>query len=290
MQHGVVSHAQLRALGLSRRAIEHRIARKRLIPVYRGVYAVGRAGLGKEGRWLASVLAVGPGCALSHPSAVALWALRPHVPEVTHVTSPRRRRTHRDVIVHHTLLPADELTIELGIPVTTVARTLFDFASCAARAEVQLAINEAERRGLGDAPSLPELIERYPRHRGVRVLRQVLGDGWVGRGITRSVLEKRFLAFLAKTGLPRPEVNASLQTGDRWVEVDCLWRSARLIVELDGHAYHADRVAFERDRARDRKLAAAGWRVIRVTWRQLVHEPQPLASDLRALLNRREEP
>jgi hypothetical protein len=237
---------------------------------------------------MGAVLATGPDSALSHPSAVALWGLRPHVPGPTHITAPRRRRPPRHVIVHRALLPADELTVKPGIPVTTVARTLFDFASYATRAEVELAINEAERRGLGDAPSLPELIERYPRHRGVRVLRDVLGDGSVGRGIARSVLEERFVAFLAEAGLPRPAVNASLEIGDGWVEVDCLWRSARLIVELDGHAYHADRVAFERDRARDRELAAAGWRVIRVTWRQVVHEPQALASDLRALLRREE--
>jgi very-short-patch-repair endonuclease len=237
---------------------------------------------------MAAVLATGPGSALSHPSAVALWGLRPHVPGVTHVTAPRRRRPPRLVIVHRSPLPADELTVELGIPVTTVARTLFDFASCAPRTQVELAINEAERRRLGDSLSLPELIERYPRHRGVRVLRDVVGDGWVGRGMTRSVLEERFLKFVVEADLPSPEINASLPVGDGWVEVDLLWRSARLIVELDGHAFHAGRAAYERDRARDRALSVAGWRVIRVTWRQLVHEPFALAADLRTLLNQRE--
>jgi very-short-patch-repair endonuclease len=57
-------------------------------------------------------------------------------------------------------------------------------------------------------------------------------------------------------------------------EVDLLWPEQRLIVEVDGYAFHSTRAAFERDRARDAELIAAGYRVIRVTWRQLVEEPE----------------
>jgi Transcriptional regulator, AbiEi antitoxin len=219
-QHGVVSHDQLLRVGLSRRAIEHRIGRGRLFPIHRGVYAVGRAGLGNDGRWMAAVLAAGRDAVLSHLSAAGLWALRHYRHPITHVTSPRRRRGRRHVIVHQASLPADEVTVELGIPVTTVARTLFDFASYAPRAELELAINEAERRGLADAPSLPELIERYPRHKGVLALRSALGDGWVGLGVARSVFEERFLAFVRKAGLPQPEVNVSVHASGQWFEVD----------------------------------------------------------------------
>jgi very-short-patch-repair endonuclease len=59
-------------------------------------------------------------------------------------------------------------------------------------------------------------------------------------------------------------------------EVDFLWREQRLIVEVDGYAYHGTRAAFERDRARDADLQARGYRVMRVTWRQLVDEPEAL--------------
>ena len=68
------------------------------------------------------------------------------------------------------------------------------------------------------------------------------------------------------------------------IEADCLWRRERLVVELDGYTAHATRAAFERDRARDRRLQAAGWRVVRITWRQLHDEPQEVAAELRALL------
>jgi hypothetical protein len=110
----------------------------------------------------------------------------------------------------------------------------------------------------------------------------VLGPG---TRLTRSELEDRFLAFLAAAGLPRPATNVWLRPGGRWIEADCLWHGPRLIVELDGHATHATRSAFESDRARDRALTAAGWRVIRITWRQLRDEPEAIARDLRAALD-----
>jgi hypothetical protein len=93
-----------------------------------------------------------------------------------------------------------------------------------------------------------------------------------------------FLAFLSKYRLPRPEVNAALRVGDRWIEADCLWRAKRVIVELDGRAAHDTAAAYEDDRARDRAATAAGWRVVRVTWRQLHDDPDELAADLRVLL------
>jgi very-short-patch-repair endonuclease len=86
--------------------------------------------------------------------------------------------------------------------------------------------------------------------------------------------------------LPRPEVNAGLEVRGGWLEVDCLWRSSRVIVELDGRAAHATAAAFEHNRARDRALAGAGWHAIRITWRQLHDEPEAVAADLRRLLGR----
>jgi very-short-patch-repair endonuclease len=68
------------------------------------------------------------------------------------------------------------------------------------------------------------------------------------------------------------------------VEVDCLWRDQGVIVELDGHASHSTRATFESDRARDRMLAVAGHRVVRVTWRHLHQDADSLDADLRALL------
>ena len=97
-------------------------------------------------------------------------------------------------------------------------------------------------------------------------------------------LAERFLTFLDAHALPRPKLNVQLDVHGRLLECDCVWRSEGVVVELDGHAAHAPRVAFERDRARDRALNAAGWRVLRITWRQLHREAEAVAADLRALV------
>src|SRR5215212_9578539 len=75
-QHGLVTRRQLLELGLSADAIKHRIAKGRLHPVWRGVYAVGRPELTRYGWLMAAVLACGPGAALSHESAAELWEIR----------------------------------------------------------------------------------------------------------------------------------------------------------------------------------------------------------------------
>ena len=235
---------------------------------------------------MAAVLAGGAGAVLSHRPAAALWELRGWDGAVD-VTCPGRRSSRPGLRVHEIALPADEVTVRGGIPVTTVARTLFDLAAVLPRHRLEQAFGEAERRGLGDTPSLPELVARYPGRRGVATLRAVLAAGRIGLDIPRSELEARFLAFLRDRHLPHPEVNASITARGRWLEVDCLWRPAALIAELDGHAFHADDDAYEGDRIRDRMLTADGWNVVRVTWRQLHLETDQLEADLRASLARR---
>jgi len=87
-----------------------------------------------------------------------------------------------------------------------------------------------------------------------------------------------------RAGLSRPKANAYVEIAGRLIECDRLWHTERLIVELDGYATHAPHTPFEADRARDRALQVAGWRVVRITWRQLHAEPARVARDLRALL------
>jgi very-short-patch-repair endonuclease/predicted transcriptional regulator of viral defense system len=277
-QHGVVARAQLLELRIGPRAIDHRLAVGRLYALHRGVFAVGHRVIGAEGRWMAAVLAAGDGAALSHRSAGALWMLRPDGRRID-VTVPRQRRARRGVTLHVASLQEDERTVRRGIPVTTAARTLLDLAAVVPRHALERAVHEAEVQRLGDATPLPELVERHRGRRGVARLRAVLD---VGAQHTRSDLEARFLALLDDHGLPRPATNVVVEG----LEVDCLWRDARLVAELDGHAVHATRRAFEGDRARDRALLAAGLRVVRVTWRQVRDEPGALAADLSALLAR----
>ena len=79
-------------------------------------------------------------------------------------------------------------------------------------------------------------------------------------------------------------MNATIEAEGTTPEVDCLWPAEGLIVELDGQETHATPRAFEEHRARDRRLAVAGYRVVRVTWRQLRDDPRGVAEAVRALL------
>jgi very-short-patch-repair endonuclease len=247
--------------------------------VYPSVYSVGHPRLTDEGRWMAVVLASGPGAVASHRSGAAVWRLL--ASERLEVTAPRPRIV-RGIVVHRSHLREDEVAHVRGIPVTTVARTVVDLAAVVPMPLVERAINEAEYRGLLKAESLAELEERYSGRRGIRTITWIV-EG-LNAGVTRSELEARFLRFLRKGGLPLPRLNVNLVIDGRWIQCDCVWHERRVIVELDGRAAHATAAAFERDRARDRALAAHGWRVVRVTWRQMRDEPQALAADLSGIL------
>jgi hypothetical protein len=289
-QHGVVARRQLLALGLGNGAVDHRVECGRLLAIHRGVYTVGHPALSVEGRWMAAVLACGLGAVLSHRSAAALWGMRSTSRTRAEVTVRRYLHARPGIQCHYSDLPFDEVTTLRGIPVTTPARTLLDLAAVLDRRRVERAANEAEIRRLADTLSLEDLVVRHPRRAGLATIRAILEAGAIGAAVTRSELEDRFLEFLDGAGLTRPQVNAALRLRERWVEADCLWHPQRLVVELDGHATHRTAAAYEADRRRDRALSAAGWRVVRVTWRQLHGEPEALAADLRTLLARAPDP
>ncbi len=236
----------------------------------------------RESQIMAAVLLGGAGAVASHRSAAWLRSLLPY-PAVVDVTVKQRRRRRPGIRLHERALPPDEVTVHDAIPVTTVPRTIFDLAAVLPPRQVERAISEAEYQRLTDPLSLQDMLDRHPRHRGVATVRATLARADLGTSVTRSELEEWFLAFLDRHGIERPRINAGLQLNGRWIEVDCVWDAHRLIVELDGRAAHATSRGFERDRARDRALQVAGWRVVRLTWRQLLEDAEAVAADLRSL-------
>jgi very-short-patch-repair endonuclease len=101
----------------------------------------------------------------------------------------------------------------------------------------------------------------------------------------RSELEARLLALVATSGLPRPVCNRAVMVGDERIEVDFLWSEQRVVVETDGEKFHANSLAFERDRKRDRLLQVDGYRVLRFTHRQVEIEPEAVIASIRELLD-----
>lgn len=285
-QHGVVARRQLIALGLGEDAIDSRLRTGRLWRLHRGVYAVGHDGVSRDGRWLAAVLTVGEGAVLSHRSAAELWGVwRVIADHPIDVSAPSSTRPPPGIRRHYLHLTPFETTTRSRIPVTRLARTLFDIAGETSEEGLEGAIREAEYLHRFRLAELEALLEHHPGRRGARTIRACLRRlGRSPRGRVRSRMEVRFAALLARSDLPEPQLNAILDLGDRRIEADCLWPEQRVVVELDGAAAHRTRVAFESDRERDRRLQAAGWRVVRITWRQL-DDPAALVADLRRLFS-----
>jgi hypothetical protein len=284
-QHGVISLAQLRRLGLTSSGVRNRVACGRMTPVHEGVYATGHAPLSQTGRWMAAVLACGPGSALCGRSAGALHGLIKERAVIEVVAPGRRGKARPGVTVRErTLLEPRDRTAVDGIPCTSVARTLLDLAATLWPDELVRACERAEELRLFDLRAIDDVVERNRGRRGVRRLRIAVDSMRPAEPAVRSELERLFLRLCEREGLPRPHVNAWIELPGGGLEVDFSWPAARLVVEVDGAAYHSDTVAFERDRERDRQLLLAGWRVMRVTWRQLTLQPADLGSALRALL------
>lgn len=276
-QYGIVARAQLIASGLGRGAIDHRLANARLHRVHRGVYAVGHPALAPLAREFAAVLACGEGAVLSHRSAAHVWELHPAGDGDVDVTVASRDCGRRPGLrVHRTgeLDPRD-VRRRHRIPITAPARTLLDLAEVVPYRELERAVDEAQARGLARRKELLRLLARARGRRGVARLRALL-DREEGPALTRSEAEERLLALVRAACLPTPAVNARIAG----YEVDFLWRDERLVVEVDGYAFHSGRRAFERDRLRDADLQAIGFRVVRVTWRQIVDEPEALIARL----------
>jgi Protein of unknown function (DUF559) len=272
------------SLGFGSDAIAHRLAVGRFHAVFAGVYAVGHLAIGSEGRWMAAVLASGEGAVLSHRSAARLWSLRIEAPGENEVTISRSTGPIRGLRRHRSVLLPDEFAVRNGIPVTCVARTLFDIAAGMAPWEFERAVREAEFLRLSQPPTLEEVYKRRRGRRGAKLVGATLESlSRLPGGASRSGLEDRFLRFVRRIELPTPETNVLLRLGSTTYEADCVWREQRLIAELDGHQAHGTRSAFEEDRERDRRMQAHGWRVVRITWRHLNH-PESLANDLRGLL------
>jgi very-short-patch-repair endonuclease len=272
--HGVVTTRQLLDAGISGDGINHRVKHRRLVRLHRGVYQVGPIAA-PYGREMAALLALGDGAALSHHTAAAIWGFRAAHEGDVHVTIKRGRGASRPGIrVHRTR--SLKAAVKDGLRLTTPTRTLLDLAPQLSQHDLDCAVEQA----LVNRLTTHDEIERACRtaRKGAARLRAAL---LTEPGLTRSEAERRLRKLIRAAGLPRPVSNTRVAG---W-EVDVLWPEHKLVVEVDGFAFHGSRHAFERDRRKDADLVAAGYRVVRFTWRQIVHEPEVVIARLAVLLH-----
>jgi very-short-patch-repair endonuclease len=198
------------------------------------------------------------------------------------VTIPGRKVDARDGIKIHrvSMLDRRDVTRRFRIPVVTPARALLDLAAAANPRELERAYAEGQAKRRITRTAVEAVLARNGRRAGTGVLRELLEkDG--PPSLTRSEAEERLLRLIRSSGLPDPDVNARVGP----YEVDFLWPREQLVVEVDGFQFHSSRQAFERDRRRDAELLARGYRVIRVTWRQIVSAPEAVMERLSQALN-----
>ncbi|MGA8217441.1 MAG: hypothetical protein WB771_02655 [Solirubrobacterales bacterium] len=226
---------------------------------------------------MAAVKACGEGALLAGRAAAHLFGLMrggPPAPEVIQMGQrrPRGVRTRRS----HWIAPADA-TRWLGIPVTTIPRTLVDLAAVLSKPELARAVHEADVRHRVNPTAVEAVLARRHNWPGARSLRRIL---WGELPVTLSKLESDFLDRLREAALPLPEVNRRID--GRYV--DCRWPANRLTVELDGYQYHHTRHAWEQDRQREREARGRGDEFRRYTWTDVNEDPGTMLTELRALL------
>jgi hypothetical protein len=277
MQHGVLTLGQLVAVGLSETAIHKRASGGHLHRIHVGVYAIVPASLlSLKARYLAAVLACGPGAVLSHRSAADLHGLRATARAGIDGMVPGTASHDRPGIDAHSsvTLTAAATIVADAIPITTVARTALDLAAVVPRRTVERALDQAEILEVFDLGALTDQLDRNPRHPGAAVLKSVLDEHAVGSTETWSELEELALEATRTAGVPPPEVNAWVDPGDGEppMRIDFVWRAQRVTLEVDSRRYHQTGRAFDGDRRRDQRMFRAGWRPLRVTFRQLKRE------------------
>lgn len=240
---------------------------------------MGRPELSERGRWIAAVLACGPGAMLSHATAAALWGMRIGTEQLIHVSvAAETRHRHRGLRVHRRAPTVDlEPRLREGIPVSGPVATLVDIAA-SAPGQLELAVNEADRLGLIDPEALSAAVARLPPRQGVGRLGRLLERQ--SFALTDSELERHFLRIVQAAGLPRPKTQ-------QWVNgfrVDFYWPDLRLVVETDGLSYHRTPSQQERDRRRDQAHTSVGLANLRFTHSQVRYEAAYVRSVLESTI------
>ena len=282
-QWGNITRQQLLAVGVDDDAIRYRVRMGRLYRVFRGVYSVGHPPTTPHQRAAAAVLACGPGAALSHSSAMTLWGYWRQWDKPFEVTVVGDRRASGIRVHRSTTLRRQDVTVQLGIRVTTPARTLLDMSLRLKDKALKRAVSDALHSPWMTKDQLAETLARHPTAPGSKRIAALIG---VTGTPTRSGWEDEFPKFCADHGLPAPIMGEPLHG----YILDALFPVEKVIVELDGWEFHKSKIAFEDDRERDAEMLAHGYVTVRMTWERIHGRPRREARRLQNILDRAHAP
>lgn len=278
----VAGRDELLRQGFTASRIKNWLRGRRLTKLFRGIYAYGRDIETREAAWRAALLVAGSGSALTSRSALELWGaarlLRP-IPQTIYVATPRDRAgKYRGIsaalrntwvhVVRRRFEPGD-VREKNGLALMRAALALLDFAVSAPELDVKFAFLELCRLRLFGERDVAFCFRRSVGKRGAMKVKPLLGL-WVPElNRIKSVLEGLFLLSWVPRRWKMPEVNAKVFGR----EVDFLWRKEGIALELDGDAFHTDPIARQRDLEKTRYLESKGLKVIRITWKEFMEDP-----------------
>lgn len=280
-QGAVLTRAQLRGSGVTRRQLDRLVATESLVRVGRGLYTqVGVAGGWEAELWMA-VLDAGPGAVAYRLSAGAWWQLDGVPAGAIEVAVGRGHQSRSARTCRLPTLKAEQVTHHHGLPITTTARTLADLGGVASHGTVERALESSLRTGLVALEEV-EALAGSLRSRGAGVLRSVLAVRPRGAPPTGSDAETLFAQIARRCGLPPPERQYRVLLRGREYRLDFAWPALRLAVEIDGFEVHGRPGALRADLRRQNRIQLDGWLILRFTWADLVQHPLEVEGDLRA--------
>jgi len=284
-QLGIVTLEQLRSAGLSDSAIRRRVDGRRLERVLPGVVRICGSQRSEAQTLMAYLLYAGPTAALSHRSAARRWGWDPFCND-THVelTVDRDLRV-AGAHIYRGALPPSDVGILHRLRVTSPVRTIVDLAGVVTEEELEIALDCGLVVSRLDTERIRRALERIGRQgrRGCGVLHRLLGEREDGRPLGTSPLEVRFVRFLRRNRLPRPVSQYPISVSGRNFVLDFAYPERRLAIETDGYRWHASRERFESDRDKSNALSLEGWRLLRVTHKQMADQGVLLETMRRAL-------
>jgi very-short-patch-repair endonuclease len=277
-RHGIFSVEDLLAMGLTRQGISRRVKSGRLIPLYEGVYrSSGAPVTWEQALWAAHAWARGD-CVFSHRSGLLLHRLAGASDRVVEMTVTRKSRSpDPNLILHYTSRdPFEHARVKDGLPVTSIPRTMLDVASVLRPWHLELALDDALRRGTVLVPDMQWMLERWGGRgcTGTKALRRLLDERTDGRARSQSTFEIVTDRLLSNSPLPPYFRQFEVMTKQGISAlIDFAWPDAKLGVEADSYKWHSGRQQWQSDMERQNALAEIGWLLLRFSWWDVTRRP-----------------
>jgi very-short-patch-repair endonuclease len=287
-QHGVVHRRQLLSMGLTRSAIQERLAAGHWEAVLPSTYRL----VGAPRTWHQSVMAAclwaGPEAVASHRTAAALLDLPGFKPGIIEITTSRRLAA-KGVVVHRCRMNARiDTTTFNGIPITAAHRTIIDLCAVSSPDRVERALDAVLVRGLGEVGFMWRQLNRLGSvgRRGVRRLRSMLSERSERLHHAGSDSETLLHQLLRKAGIDGWQSQVEIIEGEFSARPDVVFRALGLIVEVDSWSWHTDKAQRRYDIRRQNRLETLGWTVLRFFREDVLHDPEYVLGEIRATLKR----